>query len=432
MFLGGAAMLGAAAAAGPLLAACGGTSSGGSGSGNSRGSGTILWSYWGEPAENTVNLQVKAAFEKDHPSIKVNTLWYPWTDYFNKIDSMLAGGLSPDVLFLTYIQKYAAEGAIDSLEPWVKNGGLNTNDYWPHFNDDMMYQGKLYGLQRDGDVDVLYYNPGHLQRAGVPTPDKSWTWDTLRSALTKLSIKQGGRVQRFGLAMEYGKWWLWLGMQGVKALDDMVNPSRSMFDDPRAITGFKWQEGLIKDQLMNPLLEQGADDQAAFSSQQASMIIQNPSRVPSFLQSGIQFGLAPVPKPVGGRYADNSGGAGYTIGARSKNKDAAWTFLSWLQSPGGQSIFAQTRGLFPALKQVATSRSYLTAPPTGMDALEFMAQYGEILSTGLFPEWAELDSSIIEPTLQKIWTGEQTTEQVAPQLAQQVDAYLKQRGYPKK
>jgi multiple sugar transport system substrate-binding protein len=427
-FLGSAAKLGLAGAIAPsaLLAACGG--------GGSGGKTTITWSYWGSPEENQVNLKVKAAFEKANPDISVNVVWAPYSQYFQKIDSMFAGGQSPDVLFLTYIQKYAAEGVIEDLGSWIKKGGVDLNDYWPHFLDDMSYQGKTYGLQRDGDIDILYYNEDHFQAAGLGKPDQTWTWDTFKQAMQKLTKKSGGHVDRYGLAMEQGKYWIWLKEMGAWWVDSATNPSKCTLDDARAIQALEFQAGLIKDGLMMPVTDQTqGGDQGVFQAGLASMIVQNASRIPALNQQGsLKYGLAPIPKPAGGQWADNAGGAGYSMGSRSKNKDAAWKFITWLQSKdGGQPIFAETGELFPALKSVAQSNSYQKPPPPGKESLAFMAQYAQTAGQALFPEWAELDGNIVEPGLQKVWTGEQTVSQAVPPLVQQVNAYLKQKGYPK-
>ena len=51
---------------------------------------------------------------------------------------------------------------------------------------------------------------------------------------------------------------------------------------------------------------------------------------------------------------------------------------------------------------------------------------------GYFPDWDELAGTIIEPGMQQIWAGEQKPDDVLPAVCNQVDAYLKGKGYPKK
>ncbi|MEZ4769808.1 MAG: extracellular solute-binding protein [Caldilineales bacterium] len=65
------------------------------------------------------------------------------------------------------------------------------------------------------------------------------------------------------------------------------------------------------------------------------MIIQNTSRVSAFNSAGKNYDVAVVPIPVGGMRWNAAGGAAWVMSSGSDNKDAAWTFLQWLQSTGG-------------------------------------------------------------------------------------------------
>ena len=122
------------------------------------------------------------------------------------------------------------------------------------------------------------------------------------------------------------------------------------------------------------------------------------------------------------------------ISAQSANKDAAWTFLSWLQSSdGGEKLYTQSGKIFPALQSVAKSDAFLksTQPPLNRQAFLTEGENAKVGRFGYFPDWDELDGSIIEPALQKVWVGEATPEDTVPQVCQQVDAFLKDKGYPK-
>ncbi|MFZ0218523.1 MAG: sugar ABC transporter substrate-binding protein [Candidatus Dormiibacterota bacterium] len=433
-FLGTAAKLGAVSVAAPvvLLEACGG--GGGGPASSSGGSGSLNWSYWATPAEAQIFQQVKTAFEKAHSGITLNPITTNYSSYQQKLDSMIAGGQTPDVMFLNSVTKYAAEGAIEQLDPWVKKSGMDLSVYYPHFLDDMKYNGKLYALERDGDVNVLYYKVDDLKSAGLSAPDKSWTWNTFQSALQKLTKKSGSHVNRYGLAMEYGKYWIWMGELGGWWLDDAINPTKCTLDEPKALEALKFQAGLINNDLMQAIDATTSSDLSSFQPGLCSMIIQNASRIPTLnQQSGFDYALAPVPRPTDGTWATSAGGAGWGMSAKSKNKDAAWTFISWLQSPkGGQPIFASSSELFPAIKQVAESASFVKPPPPGKSALGFMGQYAKTIETALFPEWSQLSQEVIEPSLEKVWTGGQSVDQVVPPLVQQVNTFLKQHGYPKK
>ena len=124
----------------------------------------------------------------------------------------------------------------------------------------------------------------------------------------------------------------------------------------------------------------------------------------------------------------------WVMSAKSDNKDAAWTFLQWLQSPnGGEKLYTERGEIFPALQSVANSPVFMTdQPPANKKAIITEAKASGVGGFGYFPEWDELQGAIINPGLDKIWAGEVTAEKALPELCKQVDQFLKDKGYPKK
>ena len=153
--------------------------------------------------------QVADAFMKEHPEIKIETWNAPWDDYFTKIQALWASGdpkAVPDIAFLWPTPKYAAEGVLENLDPYIQKSGYDLNDYWGGLLESAKYNGSVYGLPRDNEVNVLYYNKDLFDKAGVKYPDENWTWDDLLAAAEKLTVKDaGGKVTQYALAMEGGK-----------------------------------------------------------------------------------------------------------------------------------------------------------------------------------------------------------------------------------
>ena len=143
---------------------------------------TITWAFWGSPEEAVSHKQVADAFMKEHPEIKIETWNEPWDNYFTKIQSLWASGdpkAVPDVAFLWWTPKFASEGVLENLDPYIQKSGTDLNDYWPGLLESHKYNGSVYGLPRDIEVNILYYNKDILDKAGVKYPDESWTWDDL-------------------------------------------------------------------------------------------------------------------------------------------------------------------------------------------------------------------------------------------------------------
>jgi multiple sugar transport system substrate-binding protein len=382
---------------------------------------------------------VAEAFMAEHPEIKIETMNEPWADYFTKMQTLWASGDAaavPDVLFLWPTPRYAAEGVLEDLDPWIEKSGYNVDDYWPALLESAMYDGSIYGFPRDIGLEVLYYNKDIFDEAGVEYPTEDWTWDDLLAAAEKLTVvESSGRVSRYALGMEGGKYALWLNQNGAGMLDDMRNPSKCTLAEPAAVEAIQFFADMMANNyaMQDAALSQAGGDAAVFQSGQVAMIIQNASRVSAFNQAGMNYDVAPVPIPEGGERAASAGGAAWVMSAQSDNKDAAWTFLSWLQSTeGGQRLYTLSGEIFPALESTARSDAFLEAeaPPANRQAFLTEGESAKVGRFGYFPEWDELNSSIIDPGVQRIWAGEAAAD-VLPEVCTQVDAFLQENGYPK-
>ncbi len=396
---------------------------------------TLTWALWGSPEEVVSHQRVADAFMAEHPEIVIEIWNQPWGDYFTKIQTLWASGDSasiPDIAFLWPTPQYAAEGVLENLDPWIEKSGYDLSDYWPALLESAMLDGSVYGFPRDIGLEVLYYNTDMFDAAGQAYPDDTWTWDDLTAAATALAVPG----ETYALGMEGGKFQLWVGQNGGSILDDMRNPSKCTLTDPAAIAGLQFFSGMMENGLAmrDADLGQAGGDAGVFQSGQAAMIIQNSSRVGAFNAAGMNYDVAVVPLPEGGQRSGSAGGAAWVMSAGSDNKEAAWTFLSWLQSTdGGQAIYTAAGEIFPALRSTARSAAFLAqdAPPANRQAFLTEGDNAKVGRFGYFPEWGELDGSIISPGIQSIWSGDATVEAAAASICEQVDAFLAENGYPK-
>lgn len=202
-------------------------------------SNTISWSVWGSAEELAGHQAVAGQFMAAHPEIAVQIRHTPCDAYHDKLKTIIAAGDSaniPDVIFLANdFSRYAEAGQLENLTPWVEKTGYDLADYWPTLVERATIDGKLYGLQRDLDLRLLYYNKDLLAAAGVAYPADDWTWDDWAAAARKLTeVQPNGRVARQGLGMETGKWGMLLTQSGGAYVDDVSNPSRCALTDPGA------------------------------------------------------------------------------------------------------------------------------------------------------------------------------------------------------
>lgn len=401
---------------------------------------TVTWAFWGSPEERATHETVANAFMAEHPEIAIEIWHEPWADYFTKIQTLWASGDSaeiPDIAFLSPVINYAADGVLEPLDPFIEEFDFDREDFWPGLLDFGTYDGQVYGFPRDSGLEVLYYNPEIFDEVGVEYPTEDWTWDDLLAAAEQLTVvASNGRVSRYALGMEAGKYQLWVGQNGGSILDDMANPSRCALTDPEAVEALQFFSDMMANNYAMPdaNLSQAGGDAAVFQSGQVAMIIQNASRVSAFNLADVNYDVAVVPIPEGGQRSASAAGAAWTMSAFSDDKDAAWTFLSWLQSTnGGQAIYTASGEILPALRSTAKSDVFLgsDSPPANKEAFIIEGDNAKVGRAFLFPEGNELSGTIISPGMQTIWSGEATVEDAVASICTDVDAFLADKGYPK-
>ena len=401
---------------------------------------TITWAMWGSPAEVATHQTVADAFMEEQSDIVIEILAEPWGDYFTKIQTLWASGdesVIPDVLFLSPIQRYAAEGVLENLDPWIEQSGYNVDDYWPSLLEYAMYEGSVYGFPRDIGLEVLYYNIDIFDEVGVPYPDDSWTWNDLMAAAEQLTVvEDSGRVSRYALGMEGGKFMIWVMQNGGMALDDMRNPSSCALAEPEVVEAVQFFRDMIDNNYAMPPanMSQAGGDAAVFQSGQVAMIIQNASRVSAFNAAGMNYDVSVIPIPEDGQRASAAGGAAWVMSALSDNKEAAWTFLQWLQSTdGGQRIYTASGEILPALQSTAKSDAFLNSgqPPANRQAFITEGENARMGRIGYFVEWSEIGGSFINPGRDQILTGEVSVSDGLTAICEQVDAFLVENGFPR-
>jgi multiple sugar transport system substrate-binding protein len=394
---------------------------------------TLTWGMWGSPEEIETHQAVADAYMAAHPDVTIELWAQPWGDYFTKLQTLWAAGdgeAIPDVLFLFPVPSYAADGVLENLDPYIAEAGMDTGDYWPGALDTTSLNGSVYGFPRDIGLEVLYYNKDHFDEAGLEYPDESWTWDNLRAAAEALTVKSAaGRVERYGLGMEGGKYAQFLISNGGGLFDDVFSPSECWLSKPESITAMEFIAGMMNDEIAmrDANLNQAGGDSAVFQSEQVSMIIQNASRVPGFNEAGMNYDVAPVPLAPGGARATGAGGAAWTMSALSENKAAAWNFIEFLQSlDGGLAIYPASGEAFPPLRSVAESEVWLgnDTLPAGRQAWLTQAEGSTAATNGFFAEWNDINGTIIGPALTEIWAGEAAPADILPGVCDQIDQAL--------
>lgn len=385
---------------------------------------TITFGYWGDPPELPPFEEIVSKYQAAHPDVKIEIQHAPWSGYFTRLDAQLAAGAGPDVFFITNVPSYASRGALAPLDDLIKQSNFPINEYVPSSLLTHSYEGKLYSIPRDSAPSALYYNSDAFDAAGVGYPNADWKWADLRDAAIKLTTSDGGRITRYGLALESNDWATWVQQNGGKVFDDPLKPTTFLLAEPAAVEAIQYIGDLINKDKVTPNFleaEQAGGTAQLFSSGQAAMVITNPSRLGTFADVPFKWAVANLPAGPTGIHSNRTGGAGFAINANSKNPEAAWAFLQYLAGPEGQSIFAGAKAAaVPAMTGNAAVRAAFTAPFGDVFLRE--ADVGEQFPQ--FPRFVDLSNLYIQPALDLVWNGESSAADALGAIKDKVNAEL--------
>lgn len=385
---------------------------------------TITFGYWGDPPELPPFEEIVSKYQAAHPDMKIEIQHAPWSGYFTRLDAQLAAGAGPDVFFITNVPSYASRGALAPLDDLITASSFPIDQYVPSSLLTHSYEGKLYSIPRDSAPSALYYNSDAFDAAGVAYPNADWKWADLRDAAIKLTTTDGGRITRYGLALESNDWATWVQQNGGKVFDDPLKPTTFLLAEPAAVEAIQYIGDLINKDKVTPNFleaEQAGGTAQLFSSGQAAMVITNPSRLGTFADAPFKWAVANLPAGPTGIHSNRTGGAGFAINANSKNPEAAWAFLQYLAGPEGQSIFAGAKAAaVPAMTGNETVRAAFKAPFGDVFLRE--ADVGEQFPQ--FPRFVDLSNLYIQPALDLVWNGESTAADALGAIKDKVNAEL--------
>ncbi len=385
---------------------------------------TITWSYWGSPDEVAQYKEIADAFQEEYKNITIEHISAPWSEYFTKIQALFASETAPDVMFLTYISTYAPMGVLAEITPLAEKNNFDLSKYPEGALDGFRFGGKLYGVPRDNDTKVLFYNKKLFDEAKIEYPKEDWTTEQLVDIAKKLTKTTADGTKQYGLLFDPTNWYLWVFMNEGKIFDNDENPTKVIMDDQNTVDAIQFVGDLINKYKVTPPYDQmidGTKRAQMFINNQAAMLIDNHAQIPTLLASkDLQWDVAHLPKFSGRRKANVGGGAGYTIYSKTKNMDAAWKLWEFLNTEGVKMLI-KGRSMCPVNTDLLNSPEFLNQP---YNAKVFVDETMAAVSFPNNPFWWNVYTKA-NPFLEQVWIGsanaEDAIKQALPELQKEIE-----------
>ncbi|WP_419999179.1 ABC transporter substrate-binding protein [Streptomyces boninensis] len=416
-------LAGALAAAPAALGAtaCGNGADSAAGSG---GRTQLSYGMW-DPLQVPGMQKIIKAFEAENPGITVKIQVIPFVQYWTTLKTAMRGGSAPDVFWMNApnLRLYASNDTLEPLGKYIRRDGFDMGVHPEELVGIYSHEGEHYGMPKDFDTIGLWYNKELFDKARVPYPDESWTWETVYDAARELT---NPKQSVYGIAAEMqGQYCYYNSIP--QAGGYVIRDGKSGFAEPETIEGLRFWTGLI-DRGWSPTASAMTDTSGRqlYISEKVAMNY-DLSAMASMMYAapGIKDhgGVAVLPK--GRKRATTIHGLANVISAKSPHTEAAWKLVKFMGSKKAAEI--QAREGVTISSYTGTQDAWVKSMPefdlkVFIDMLDYAVPYPHSTYTNA---WENLQYQLLGSS----WTGHgDGIAKASRTLARQMDLVLEREN----
>lgn len=414
-----------------------------SGSGGSSKTLKIAYQKFGAFTQMDAHMHlVKTQYEKAHPGIKVELepIQADENSYYTKLNLMSrSDSTAPDVL---YEDTFLVNSDISAGYLAPVDSYLSKWSDWSQFTPSSKTagkgaDGKTYGVPMGTDTRGLYYNKQLFKQAGLPTDWQPKTWDDILSAARTIKKKlpgvtpfniysgkaagEGATMQGLEMLLYGTKNTLWdakakkwiVGSQGLTDSMDFLHTvfSEKLGPDPQDALDPQFGTKLSTQLLPNNKLAIDLD-----GSWQTGNWKKGGAK--PWPQYSSVLGTAPMPTQDGAAPGATSMSGGWllSVGSKSKNKQAAFDFISLALNRANSLSYDNAASQIAERKDVASDPKYTSSDP-------FTPFFTSLVKyTHFRPAYSDYPqvSDAIQQTMEAVMTNQSSVKSALGQFAQTV------------
>jgi multiple sugar transport system substrate-binding protein len=372
----------------------------------------VFWYHFDNPEQTKVMDSLVADFQAKNPAIKVDAQNIPWNNYYDRLFTSVAGGKAPDVAMVK-LQQQAQLIEMGALEPidaqvaaWPARADLGDN----LLDINKGHDGKQYYLPLQYVVIYLYYRADLFQKAGLQPPATCEQFLEASKKLTLPAASNGGTPL-------YG-----FGMRGGRGGQDNWGPfvlsqvamTPAELASPKAVAANQFYIDLMRvHKVVPPSAPNDGFNEIinGFKSGQTAMIFHHIGSSKTMQAAlGDKVSAAPVPS-CGGKRWTSFGDESTALFKQSRNKDAAWKWMSYLSGEGNVQFVGAT--------------GQMTVTKSGVPKVTFEPRFAKATADSLpfaailppVPQTADFVSNVWPVNMQRALNGEITSAQMMEAIA---------------
>jgi len=384
---------------------------------------------WGNPTEVEAREVTIGMFEEEFPAIKVNFLHTP-QNYMDKLQTMLAGGDYPDVMYLGNgdILPFVSKDQLLALDDMIERDGIDTSDIFAANLALYNVDDKQYGFPADAPSQQLFFNKTMFEEAGVPVPssdweDPSWDWDTFLEAAKALTDKDNNQ---WGWQTKPGNFragWIFVTANGGTFFNE--DGTKCLLNEEPAVEAYQFLADLIHVHKVAPPVDVAQEMGQAELFQSGITAMETWWPAIGRMRTNIKdFEWDVAPHPAGAvTKSCSGGGTGHTLSKHAPHAEEGWEFMKFMITTAAVEKWTEIMGIVPPLESVAQTDTFLQPgkPPEHITVFTEGAAY--LRPDPRHPKFPEANT-ILQAELDYVWTGERSAQEALDTAVQKIDAIL--------
>ena len=371
------------------------------------------------PTEEKIIREILKDFDEVRPDIEYDFQPIPG-NYPEKIQLMLGTGNAPDIFWLKADTgpAYLNFEILEELDQFTEQDtSFNYDDFFPVFKNAFQHKGKNFGIAKDFNAYVLFYNKSIFREAGIDTIPT--TWESLYEISSKLTRDKNGdgKTDQYGFVVE-------------PSIDMMLpfifqNNGELISDNneikvgnPEFIEAIEFVMSMYRNGIATCPADQGAGWMGdVFSREQCAMTISGAWLIPYLTDNAPELDYGVIELPAGKKKSTVAFTVAMVMPSQSQHKNEAWSLISYLTGKEGMQSWTESGIALPTRKTVAQENGFYDDPVFSV----FMnsVEHAQLYKVNMKERW--FDES--QATMQGIFYKNNDIETSLKRLAKNLEKY---------
>ena len=296
---------------------------------------TLKMTSWISQSVDTYENHIVGPFNEAHPGIEIEYEMFPWSTYWQKLQTLFASGDEPDILEMAadYKGAFVANGHLLDLTPFLERGDIDKDDFFEESWNRGYVAGAdgFYGMYSMVGTGVLMYNKDIFDDAGIPYPDSTWDYDKLLEVAKELTVDEDGdgTPDQWGIVAG-GHYWNHALIQSFGGTILTEDFSESNLLSPGSLAGLQYDSDLIHKHGVAPTPEMADGLGELFFTGKVALRPNSAYNIQRFREiEDFRWDIALLPEGPEGRKITLAGDPAHSISANTEHPEEAWAFFKW-------------------------------------------------------------------------------------------------------